>query len=387
MAMPRLFALAFAVLAGHAAAAPFAFVSLSDPSLRAVRVVDLETMAIETTIGNVGDEPSRMVANADRTLIYLSSWADVPGLFNEGQVYVIDTRLRRVIASRAVGIKQNRSIALSPDGLRVYTWKLESVDGVTTIGVAVLDAITLAEIAVAPISGPSCIQFASQIAVAPDGRIVAAGCDDGLRIIDPVTFAVSIGGLAARSSSPVYGFSPDGGEVYVAAAGTGAVSAGGTGVRAIDLTTGIGTDFFWQVPGGSPVFPNGSGAVRMVVVQRPDDLPGDPTVFFSYDSSFGNTPLAWARASDLAPPAGPRVRRMIGRAALGPASAVGASPDGSIGLGARLGGIRRLLFETPGAEVVAADGAILPFLGVGTLTDVIVSPYLPDPLFQDNFEQ
>ena len=77
---------------------------------------------------------------------------------------------------------------------------------------------------------------------------------------------------------------------------------------------------------------------------------------------------------------------MIGRAALGPASAVGASPDGSIGLGARLGGIRRLRFDTPGA-VVATDGAIVPFLGVGTLTDVIVSPYLPDPVFSNAFEQ
>ena len=211
--MPRRIACHFALglglasLGSTAFAAPYAFVSVSTPASRAVQVIDLETMTIATTIGNVGDEPGRMVTNADRSQIWLSSWRDLPALFNEGQVHRIDTRTRQVVASQAVGIRQNRTIALSPDASRVYTWKQESVDGVNSIGIAVLEANTLAEIAVVPITGPSCLQFAEQIAVAPDGRIVAGGCADGLRIIDPVTLAVTIGATTPVTSTPIFGFS------------------------------------------------------------------------------------------------------------------------------------------------------------------------------------
>lgn len=363
---------------GTAYAAPHAFLSVQGQA-DAVHVIDLETMAIETTIGNIGDEPSRMVANADRSMIWLSSWRDL-GATNEALVHRIDTRSRQVVASRAVGNRQNRTIALSPDASRVYTWKQQTNDGVTTIGVVVLDAMSLDEIAVVPISGPSCLQFAAHIGVAPDGRIVATGCADGLRIIDPVTLAVSIGSVTPVTASFVLGFSPDGAEVYVN--GGGAVTGGGTGtgVRAIDLDTGVGTDFHWA--GGGASFPTNSAIARMIVVQRPTDPPGDPTVFFTYASAFGNPPIAWARASDLAPAQGPRVHRLLGRTNVGPATSFAASPDGTLGLGARIGGIQRILVDGE----LAADGPVVALVGVANLSDVVIPPPLVDALFADGFD-
>ena len=383
----RRFAFGFlvAAVACPLRAEPYAFISVSGPSIRAIQVLDLETMAVETSIGGLGDEPGRMVANADRSLIWLSSWRDLPGPSSEGLVHLVDTASRQVLATRVVGLSQNRTIALSPDESRVYTWKLELVDGIATLGVAVLDADTLEEITVVPITGPNCPQFASQIAVGPDGRIVAAACSDGLRIIDPVTFAVTIGAPTPLSVSPVFGFSPDGGEVYVTAGGT--VGAG-TGLLAIDLATGAGTEFHWQVADGSPGFPQGSGPTRMIVVQRPADPPGDPTVFFTYNSATGNTPVAWARASDLVPHGtNPRNRRLIGRAALGPASSLGAALDGTLGLGARTGAIRRMRFDgPPSGDAIVTDGDALAFTGISNLTDIIIVPGAVDSIFAHGFE-
>lgn len=380
-----IFALVLASLTNPALGAPHAFVSLSSGAADTVSVVDLATMTVEATIGNVGDEPGRMVANADRSMIWLSSWRDLPGT-NEALVLRIDTRTRQLTAQAAVGLRQNRTIALSPDETRVYTWKQTSIDGVNSIGIAVLDATTLAEIAVVPMTGPSCLQFASQIAVAPDGRVVAAGCADGLRIIDPQTLAVTIGAAPPLSSSPVLGFSPDGVEVYVAAAGVVNGSGTGTGIRAIDLDTGVGTDFHWAAGGGT--FPQNSGIARMATVRRPLDPPGDPTVFFTYHSAFGVTPVAWARSSDLAPPGGgARQRRLVGRATAGPASSLGVAPDGTIGLGGRLGEIQRLAFAEPaGGMALQADGAVASLPGLAPISDIIVVPALTDSLFQHGFE-
>ena len=366
-------------------AAPHAFVSVSGPESQAVQVVDLATMTIDTTISGVGDQPSRMVGNADRSVIWLSSWRNLPGN-NEGQVHRIDTRSRQVTASAVVGLRQNRTIALSPDASRVYTWKQEFVGGVGSIGVAVLDATTLAEIAVVPIVGPSCLQFASQIAVSPDGRIVAAGCADGLRIIDPLSLTVSIGANPPLSSSPVLGFSPDGAEVYVASGNV--VGGSGTGVRAIDLATGVGTEFHWALQTGGANFGQNTGIARMVVVQAPLDPPGDPTVFFTYHSAFGVTPVAWARASDLAPSGGaPRQRRLIGRVLAGPSSSLGAVTDGTVGLGGRLSEMQRLVFVGTGPNTtIIADGPPMPLTGIAPISDIIVVPPVSDALFEDGFD-
>lgn len=370
--------LAAILCAATAVAAPHAFVSVQGQS-EAVQVIDLATMAIEMTIGNVGDEPNRMVANADRSMIWLASSRDL-GATREGLVHRIDTRSRAVVASRAVGNRQIRSIALSPDAARVYTWKQQTNDGVTTIGVAVLDAMTLDEIAIVPITGPACVQSAGHIGVSPDGRVVATGCADGMRIINPLTHAVTLGSVTPVTASFVFGFSPDGAEVYVNSGSAVTGGGTGTGIRAIDLDTGVGTDFTWA--GGGAGFPSNSAVSRMVVVQRPTDPPGDPSVFFTYASAFGNPPIAWARSSDLAPATGPRLRQLLGRTNVGPATAFDGSPDGTVGLGGRIGGIQRIVLD----GVPSADGPIVPLAGMANLSDIVIVPPVVDVLFADGFD-
>ncbi len=366
------------------AAQPYAFVSLSDGAFDGMRVIDLTSMTVERTLTGLGDEPGRMVANADRSRIYLSSWR-FANPQNQGLIYVIDTRLRQVVAGPVVvGLKQNRTIGISPDGMRVYTWKLESVNGVTSIGVVVLDAITLAEIATVPITGANCIATATNVAVSPDGRIVATVCTDGVRIIDPVTFAVTLGGLPTVGNARILGFSPDGGEVYVS--GLGPVNFTNTGIRAIDLTTGAGNDFSWNLGvGGNLAISSGAQAFRMHTVRRPSDPPDDPTVYFSYFAAGANNPVAWASGSALVA----RQRTLIGRGAAGPGSSIGISPDGTVGLTARIGGVQRVVTEPASDPLlrIAPSGSILAQTGVASFTDIIVVPYPPDFVFQNGFEE
>lgn len=369
-----------------AAAKDFAFVSVSGPGDRAIRIIDLDTMTVLGSITNVGDEPGRMVANAARSKIYLSTWRDVVGPTNEGEVVLIDTAARSILARRVVGVKQNRAIALSPDEQRVYTWKLEVTDNGSIIGVAVLDANTLQDIATVPIVGTGCLTGAADVAVSPDGRVVVSGCSDGLRIINPVTLAVTIGATTPITSTRLLGFSPDGAEVYVPK--TGAIGPGGnTGIRAIDLDTGVGTDFFWQLQTSSTAaYSSDSAVFRMTRVQRVNDPPDDPTYFFSYFSASSQPPIAWARASDLVPDVmGTRNRRLIGKESAGPVASLGVNPVGTVGLGARLGGIQRVATDQAVGDVVrmTAVGSPVALPGVGGLSDVIV---VEGPLFVDGFE-
>jgi len=177
------------------------------------------------------------------------------------------------------------------------------------------------------------------------------------------------------------GFSPNGAELYLpvgAATGSGT----GTGMVAIELATGASNSVAWA--GGSATFPTGSQAIRMLLVQRPEDAPGDPTVFFGYMSAFGNSPVAFARASELSPPMGPPLRQLRGRTNVGPSSVLGASSDGRIGLGVRLGGMRQLGFvSSDPAVVIVGNGAVLALPGVGALSDIVID----DGLFCDGFEQ
>jgi hypothetical protein len=372
--------------ASSAAAGPFAFVSVSSPTQgRAVRVIDLASMTVETSIGGVGDEPGRMVANADRSRIYVSSWTDATP-DNRGEIYAIDTRTRRVVDSAAVGLLQNRTVAISPDDLRVYTFKVTSVGGVSSLSVAVLDALTLDEIASVPVTGASCLQNTRQVYVVPDGRIVVNACSDGLRVIDPVTFTVATRGTTPNTSERLLGHSPDGSEVYLGTGSTSLGVFGTTGVRALNLATGASVDLTWNVPpaGSYPGFGSGSAPSRLTVVPVVGGTPDEAIYLFSYFSAgFSNTPIAWARAASLSN----GVRQLTGLAAVGGTAVVGVDVGGLVGLSGRLDSARRVLIDPASSSAtIASSGDFVSMPGLGTLADIIVVPYAPDPLFNDDFE-
>lgn len=363
----------------HAQSTAFFSTQGSNP---AVQVLDVCAMEVQATITGVGSEPSRMVRSPDGSRIFVSSAQS-----GSGSVYAIDTASREVVASAAAGIVQNRTLAISPDGSRVYTWK---VTGPSAIGVLVLDATDLSEIATVPITGTGCLTGRNDVFVMPDGRIVANACSDGLRIIDPQTLAVGVGPTLPSGSGRILGASPDGAELYVSRSGALGVAAGNTGVRAIDLATGVPSEFSWDLPpaGSFPGFANGASIQRLTVVRAPGASLANTYVYATYSSAGGAVPVAYARASDLAPGAGgQRNRRMIGLVAIPGVSSLG-SANGRLGLAtAGSGGIRRVRFDpefAPPSSHVLAGGAVVPFAGTSTLTDVIV--FGSGDLFCDGYE-
>lgn len=363
-------------------AAPFAFVSVSSPGNRAVRVIDMSNLTVERSLTNVGDEPGRMVATHDRKTIYLSSWrSSGSGLSAAGQIYRIDTAFRRVTAVANVGARQNRTVALSPDEQRVYTWKQVTEDGVTRLDLAVLDATTLTELASTTLPTDMCLATAYDILVHPDGRILLSGCQDGLRIADPDTLALTLVGPMPSGNPRLLGFTPQGDAVLTPAIGS--VSAFGiTGIAAMDLQTGSITAVGWQLSGSSfPGFPTGSAAFRMTRVQRSTDLPDNPLFVFSYFTANGNSPVAYATADDLAlsPP------RLTGLVDLGPMSSFGADPDGEQGIGGRLGALRRVSIAAS-EPVLSTDGVNLALSGVDTLTDIVITDQPYAFVFADGME-
>jgi DNA-binding beta-propeller fold protein YncE len=364
-----------------AEAQTLAFFSTQSPA-PAVNVVDACSLEVQATITGLGSEPSRMVANPSGSRIYLSSAQSGNGL-----VHAIDTATYEVVATAGAGAAQNRTIAISPDGSRVYTWKVGSSP---QLGVLVLDAADLTEIATVPITGNNCVSGRNDIFVMPDGRIVANACNDGLRIIDPVTLAVGVGPTLPAGSGSLLGASPDGAELYVARTGALGVAAGNTGVRAIDLATGVPSEFTWELlPAGSfPGFASGAAIRRLTVIKAPGASLADTWYYAGYYSAGGVVPVAYARASDLAPNAsGVRNRRMIGLVAISGAMALG-SADGKLGLAASgSGSLRRLRFNpefSPPQSHVTAAGALVPFPGTSTLSDMIVLGIAS--LFCDGFE-
>ncbi len=368
-----LLATAIALHVSAAGACPNAFISTQNVS-DAVQIVDLATMTIIDSITGVGEEPSRMVTTADRSRIYLSSYiGQSPGNPARGMVYLIDTASRRVVASASVGGRQNRTIALSPDEQKVYTFKQNTDEGnTTTIGVAVLDADSLAELAVASLPTTECLQTVKEVIAHPDGRIFVSGCSDFIRIIDPIT--LNVGTLAPHPAGTVgrmLGFSPNGAELYVP---VGAADVGGNaGLVAIDIVSGTTANFFQDLQSSSgSIFPNGSQALRMLTVQRPGDVANDPTVFFTYASAAGNAPVVHARSSDLSPAVGAPVRRILSRHNIGASSVMGASVNASHGIGTRLGGMQKLDFSPAGIAPIAAIGNGLSLPGVTNLSDIIV---------------
>lgn len=369
-----------AFVAVPATAQPKAFVSVSSPvDGRAIRIIDLQSMTVEASITGVGDEPGRMVANADRSRIYVSSWLSS----GEGRVYAIDTATRSVIGSIAAGNAQNRAIAISPDGLRLYTFKREGAAPDVTVGVMVIDALAMTEIATVPITGANCPTTLRDLVVVPDGRIVVGVCTDGLRIVDPVTFDVAVRGGAPSSIGRLLGVSPDGSEVYIGA-GSNAISVFGiTGLRAFNVDSGVSTDLTWNVPQAPsyPGFSSSAAPVRLAVVPVAGGAPGDAIYLFSYFSAgAANEPIAWARASTLSG----GVRQLTRLAAVGSTAIVGVAENGLVGLSARLGSARRIAIDplANDASLITAQGGFLSLPGVGTLTDVVIT----SPLFLDGFE-
>lgn len=347
-----------------------------------VQVVDVCSLEPQASITGIGSEPSRMVRSPDGSRIYLSSASS-----GNSRVFAIDVATRQVVASADAGSGQNRTIAISPDGSRVYTWRVTSS---AEIGVLVLNASDLSEIATVPITGNSCVIGRNDVFVMPDGRIVANACNDGLRIIDPQTLAVGVGPTLPAGSGSMLGTSPDGVELYVSRSGALGPSTGNTGVRAIDLGTGAVSEFAWELTSGGPVpgFPSGSVIRRLAVVKAPGADLANTYIYATYSSASGAVPVAYARASDLVPGGGGvRSRRMIGLVAISGAMALG-SANGRLGLATSgTNGIRRLRFNpefVPPATHVTAGGAVVSFPGTSNLTDVIV--FGEGELFCDGFE-
>ncbi len=382
-ARQTLLAAAIASQISAAGASPYAFISTNALSGADVRIVDITSMTVVASITGIGEEPGRMVANADRSRIYLSSYISPSvGVPARGMVYLIDTSGRRVVRVASVGERINRTIALSPDESKVYTFKQTNDGGNPAIGVAVLDADTLAELAVAPLPTTECLPTAKEVSVHPDGRIFVSGCSDFIRIIDPITLSVSnLVQHPAGTVGRMLGFSPNGAELYVPV-GSANVS-GNTGLVAIDIASGGSANFFYDLQSSSgSIFPTGSQAARMLTLQRPGDPPNDPTVFFTYTSAAGNSPVVHARSSDLSPASGAPLRRILSRHNVGPTSLLGASVNGTQGIGARLGGMRQMHFSLPGLAPIASAGAVLSLPGVSALSDIIID----DGLFGTGFE-
>lgn len=375
-------ATAIALHVSAADACPNAFISTQNVS-NAVQIIDLTSMTSIGSITGIGVEPSRMVATADRSRIYLSSYvAQSVGNPARGMVYRIDTASRRVVSSTSVGLRANRTIALSPDESKVYTFKQTNEGDNPAIGVAVLDADTLAELAVAPLPTTECLPTAKEVMVHPDGRIFVSGCSDFIRIIDPITLSVStLTPHPAGTVGRMLGFSPNGDELYIPV-GTADVG-GNAGLMAIDIANATLANFYYDLQSSSgSIFPNGSQALRMLTVQRPDDAANDPTVFFTYASAAGNSPVVHARSSELSPATGAPLRRILSRHNIGASSVMGASVNASQGIGTRLGGMQKIYFSPPGIAPIAAIGNGLSLPGVSNLSDIIVD----DGFFCNGFE-
>jgi len=186
------------------------------------------------------------------------------------------------------------------------------------------------------------------------------------------------------------GTAADGVELYVSRSGALGVAANNTGVRAIDLATGVASEFTWSLPpaGSFPGFASGAGIRRLSVVKVPGASLANTYYYATYLSAGGVVPIAYARASDLVPgPGGTRNRRMIGLVAISGATSLG-SANGRLGFAtAGLNAIRRLRFDpefVPPANHVTAAGSAVSFTGTSTLTDVIV--FGDGELFCDGYE-
>jgi DNA-binding beta-propeller fold protein YncE len=367
-------------LPGPARAAELAFITAQSP-LDALLVYDVATMTERARVTGFGIEPSRMVANSDRSRLYLVSRINASGSQPaEMRVHIVSPAQRRILRTAVVGEASGRAIAISPDGTRLYVWKL--VSATQRFGVAVLDAGSLAEIGDVPLSWTLCRTDPRDLVTAPDGRLIASGCADGLRVIDPATLAATNFVLDTDLFNDVVGIAPNGQEVYMRRTGSGA-STGNALIAAIDLATGARTNLAFALPVGSEV-PSGVPR-RMVRVRRPADPVTDPTVFITYASLTGGgpPPIASTPVSELTPPN----RRLTRLTSLGTPSAsiMGVSEDGSVGVLANSSLLRRVNLDPGPLAVIAAEGDTVELVASGTplnLSDIVVA----QPLLEDGFE-
>ena len=358
-----------------------AFVTLQSPA-NALAVYDVATMTQSALITGFGVEPSRMVANSDRSRLYLVSRILASGPQPaEMRVHIVSPAQRRILRTAVVGQATGRAIAISPDDARIYVWKLTT--GPQSFGVAALDATTLDEIGFVPLPFSLCAPVARNLATAPDGRIVASGCADGLRVIEPTTLVSTTLSLDADLLNDLVGFAPGGQEVYVRRNGTSA-SASNPQIAAIDLSTGVRNNLaFVLEPSAPAVF---GVPVRLVEVRRPMDPPGNPTVFITYAPTTGGAPpIASAPSSELTT----MNRRLTRVTSLGTPSAtiMGVSENGRVGVFGNQRILRRVTFNpaAPG-EPIATDGDSVEVAPSGSsplqLSDIVIA----QPLLEDGFE-
>lgn len=348
--------------------APRAFVSVNTG---AVRIINLQTMSITHSITNVGTEPSRMVSTSDRSRIYLASF-----ITNQGQIYAIDTRSQSVVAFTAAGNTANRNIGLSPDGAKVYTLIHQGLAPKDSAALLVLNAADLTEITTVVISGANCPQNRNQLEVVNDGRIVLDVCTDGLRVIDPISYEISIRGSNAR----LLGHSPDGSEVYVRELGS--ASFANSRIGAINITTGTSTRLLWNisVPDNFAGWAN-STPLRVTSVPTTGQVASDTLYFFSYfDPSFANAPNASSRASELT-----GSHTLSGIRTISGTAVIGIDPESGLGLATHLASMQRLRWAPNASanDVLVSDSPIMNLPGAGTLSDMVI---VPGAAFANGFE-
>lgn len=389
-ARPMCAALAALALLGAgrgAVAQPYAFIAAPAANPPVVHVVDLAGMALERSIGGVFDEPAAFALSPDRTRLYVSSWRSQAGV-QTGFVIAIDTRLRQVVATRAVGQRQSRAIALSPDGAVVYAWALDLASGPQERRLVRLDAGTLAILDETALPQPDCrATLYNALAVHPDGRVMLLACESGLKWFDPATATV-VDAPGPLWGSDVVGFSPAATEVYLTDERDPA-NGMQSRLTALDLASGIEQRFTYAIPVGQPVPQAGSRPRRVRWVQRPSDPPGAPAAIVLFGSG---GPLAFAQLfgvspwSELAQAPSPATRRIVGSAVVGASGAfpfgqVAATDDGTTLL--VVGSATRKFDSATFAPV----GPVLNLPGMAEgISDVALVPFPPDALFANGFE-
>lgn len=245
---------AAAVLAGPAAATPFAYVPMSDNS---VVVVDVATRSVVATILDpslVG--PTYVASSRDAATVYIGN--------NGGStVTVISTAtniVKGVIDTGAVcaplsGAGCTQAVAVSPDGATVYV-----SNGLTvTVASAATDTV-ITQITAGSGPGP--------LALTPDGKtLYVANIDDGtVSVISTATDTVTatIGGVSGPASAVM---SPDGTTLYVVGnSGISAIStASNTIVEQLGPAGGFELSSLAISPDGSTLYVTGADASGFAV--------------------------------------------------------------------------------------------------------------------------